>query len=138
MYSRNVKSQPASSPIVTSQKSLDASILISNKKFRMTATPPPAAALTSRQRTAATQTQTQIQQSRQPVLHLRGAVRTAGERLSSDGERRIQWAEGVVDNEGLGRKSSKGELVLITSAALLCLGFLMDYCTWREDANSKP
>jgi len=40
----------------------------------------------------------------QPVLRLRGAARGAGERS----ERRIQWAEDVVDNEGLGRKSSKG------------------------------
>ncbi|KFY84009.1 hypothetical protein V500_09713 [Pseudogymnoascus sp. VKM F-4518 (FW-2643)] len=39
----------------------------------------------------------------QPVLRLRGAMRSPGER----NDRRIQWAEDVIDNEGLGRKSSK-------------------------------
>jgi hypothetical protein len=39
-----------------------------------------------------------------PVLRLRGAMRSPGERS----DRRIQWAEDVIDNEGLGRKSSKG------------------------------
>ncbi|KFZ09268.1 hypothetical protein V501_05648 [Pseudogymnoascus sp. VKM F-4519 (FW-2642)] len=38
-----------------------------------------------------------------PVLRLRGAMRSPGERS----DRRIQWAEDVIDNEGLGRKSSK-------------------------------
>ncbi|KAH6683215.1 type 1 phosphatases regulator ypi-1 [Halenospora varia] len=38
--------------------------------------------------------------STQPVLHLRGADREAR-------RTRIQWAEDVVDNEGLGRKKSK-------------------------------
>src|SRR4051812_4940053 len=51
---------------------------------------------------------------RQAVLHLRGATRESenidGGEGGSDGSsrRRIQWAEDVVDNEGLGRKSSKG------------------------------
>ena len=50
----------------------------------------------------------------QAVLHLRGATRQSedveGDTDSADGRsgRRVQWAEGVVDNEGLGRKSSKG------------------------------
>lgn len=39
-------------------------------------------------------------QTQQPVLRLRGAP--------DRNERRIQWAEDVVDNEGLGRKKSKG------------------------------
>jgi len=49
----------------------------------------------------------------QAVLRLRGV--TSEEDVANDvrdgGEstrRRIQWAEDVVDNEGLGRKSSKG------------------------------
>lgn len=51
----------------------------------------------------------------QAVLHLRGATKEE-EAESSGGEggentrRSIQWAEDVVDNEGLGRKSSKGSL----------------------------
>lgn len=58
--------------------------------------------------------QTTTQTSTQAVLHLRGAVRTS-EQEASDGEgegsaskRRIQWAEDVIDNEGMGKKKSKG------------------------------
>jgi len=48
----------------------------------------------------------------QAVLHLRGATKEEEEEartMTGDGNtrRRIQWAEDVVDNEGLGRKSSK-------------------------------
>jgi len=49
----------------------------------------------------------------QAVLHLRGATRERedieGSVNDTDGRsgRRIQWAEDVVDNEGLGRKKSK-------------------------------
>lgn len=39
------------------------------------------------------------------VLRLRGANQSNG--------RAVQWAEDVVDNEGLGRKSSKGERRLL-------------------------
>ncbi len=51
-------------------------------------------------------------QTRQAVLHLRGATReqereSGGEEEGTSTRRRIQWAEGVVDNEGLGRKKSK-------------------------------
>jgi hypothetical protein len=55
-----------------------------------------------------TQTQTQGQAAQQlpnsqltlqPVLRLRGA---------HDSRQRVRWSESVVDNEGLGRKSSKG------------------------------
>jgi protein phosphatase 1 regulatory subunit 11 len=51
---------------------------------------------------------------RQAVLHLRGAMRQSEELDSDEGgsesrsRRRIQWAEDVIDNEGLGRKKSKG------------------------------
>ncbi|KAE8452875.1 hypothetical protein EG329_013147 [Mollisiaceae sp. DMI_Dod_QoI] len=41
----------------------------------------------------------------QAVLHLRGATREQ-EGATSTG-RRIQWAEDVVDNEGMGKKKSK-------------------------------
>lgn len=37
----------------------------------------------------------------QRILHLRGRQNNEG--------RSVQWAEDVVDNEGLGRKSSKGK-----------------------------
>jgi len=59
---------------------------------------------------ASTQTQTQA------VLHLRGVVRVPSEggegEESAEGSgegngRKIKWAEGTVDNEGLGRKKSK-------------------------------
>lgn len=46
-------------------------------------------------------TQTEPQAEPQaPILRLRGAQRNRGPR--------VQWAEGVVDNEGMGKKSSKG------------------------------
>lgn len=41
-----------------------------------------------------------------PVLRLRGEDLVRGAGTASG--RRIQWADDVVDNEGLGRKSSKG------------------------------
>ncbi|CZT02852.1 related to Type 1 phosphatases regulator ypi-1 [Rhynchosporium agropyri] len=59
--------------------------------------PAPQAATTT---AIAAQTQTDTQ----AILHLRGAPLNS-ERGSS--RRRIQWAEDVVDNEGLGRKKSK-------------------------------
>lgn len=52
-------------------------------------------------------------QPEQAILRLRGAS-TDTEELEDDGEGgtkrrpRIQWAEDVIDNEGLGRKKSKG------------------------------
>lgn len=53
--------------------------------------------------------------ARQPVLHLRGAS-IGGDTIGGPDGRggragrgpRIRWAEDVVDNEGLGRKKSKG------------------------------
>jgi len=48
---------------------------------------------------------------RQAVLRLRGATREdedeAAEASGTEVRRRIQWAEDVVNNEGMGRKSSK-------------------------------
>ncbi|KAI5466888.1 hypothetical protein BGZ63DRAFT_369820, partial [Mariannaea sp. PMI_226] len=63
------------------------------------------------QRSAAASSQTQTVSATQPpqaesstrnprVLRLRGAHQS--------NSRSVQWAEDVVDNEGLGRKSSKG------------------------------
>ncbi|EPE29514.1 hypothetical protein GLAREA_00674 [Glarea lozoyensis ATCC 20868] len=49
--------------------------------------------------------------SRQPVLHLRGV-----ESAQAEARPGIRWAEDVVDNEGLGRKKSKG-----ITAFLKCL-----------------
>ena len=47
--------------------------------------------------------QTNSSDSGPATLHLRAAEPAH----SSDGRRRIQWAEDVVDNEGMGKKSSK-------------------------------
>lgn len=58
---------------------------------------------------SSSQTQTQAPPQvlvRAPVLRLRGAE------TSKRTKKRIQWAEDVIDNEGLGRKSSKGMLSL--------------------------
>jgi hypothetical protein len=70
--------------------------------------------IASRQPSAPSQTQTEssISPTPQPVLRLRGATREAE---SSGAGRRIQWADGVIDNEGLGRKSSKGLSFLLTT-----------------------
>jgi protein phosphatase 1 regulatory subunit 11 len=74
--------------------------------------PPPSGHL-ARSSMAATASQTQTQapplvQVRQPVLRLRGAE--TGVR----NKKRIQWAEDVIDNEGLGRKSSKGNALSLS------------------------
>lgn len=61
----------------------------------------------------ATMTITQTSTST-PVLRLRATSPAPSPRP------RIQWAEDVVDNEGLGRKSSKG-LLSSTSHSLLCI-----------------
>lgn len=80
-------------------------------------------------RTRGPQTQTQVEvvpsitttqpRQAQAVLHLRGATREEDgcEREGSEGaqertRRRIQWAEDVVDNEEMGKKSSKGMMHL--------------------------
>jgi len=69
--------------------------------------PPSLAARSALVNSTGSQTQTQSlslrSSTRQPVLRLRGATERTGERTV----RRIQWAEDVIDNEGLGRKSSK-------------------------------
>ena len=72
--------------------------------------------------------QTQVQT--QPVLRLRGATREqerevleSSESEGSRARRRIQWAEDVIDNEGLGRKKSKGSFSTIrvhVRACILC------------------
>jgi len=49
-------------------------------------------------------TQAQTQTEPQAILRLRGAPPPTN--------RSVQWAEDVVDNEGLGRKKSKGTCVI--------------------------
>lgn len=61
--------------------------------------------------TTATATATQTLTST-PVLRLRATA------SPSQNSRRIQWAEDVVDNEGLGRKRSKGRLLYLTPSSL--------------------
>jgi protein phosphatase 1 regulatory subunit 11 len=58
-------------------------------------------------------TQTRTQAPRQAILRLRGATREQEREVVEEGEssrtrRSIKWAEDVIDNEGLGRKKSKG------------------------------
>jgi len=65
--------------------------------------------------------------ARQAVLHLRGATverEEDGEASSGSTGRRIQWAEDVVDNEGLGRKKSKGRFVCLFCLFVFFLGML--------------
>ena len=44
----------------------------------------------------------------QPVLRLSAPSGTLRLRAEPAEERHIQWAEDVIDNEGMGKKSSKG------------------------------
>lgn len=76
--------------------------------------------------TSATQTQTQIETG-VPVLRLRATQDVAG----SSTRARIHWADDVVDNEGMGRKKSKGRLALgsttpRTTFQILCLSACTD------------
>jgi protein phosphatase 1 regulatory subunit 11 len=50
----------------------------------------------------------ETQTTTQAVLHLRGAERGSENIQGGETRRRIQWAEDVVDNEGMGKKKSKG------------------------------
>lgn len=66
------------------------------------------------------QTQTELQtEPHAPILRLRGAQRNRGPR--------VQWAEGVVDNEGMGKKKSKGAFPpsqgLLPAMVTSCLPF---------------
>lgn len=63
---------------------------------------------TQMQSTAQTAPTITTQAPRQAVLRLRGAA-TRTEAVEA-GRPTIRWAEDVVDNEGMGRKSSKGEI----------------------------
>jgi protein phosphatase 1 regulatory subunit 11 len=51
----------------------------------------------------------------QPVLRLSAPSGTLRLRAEPAEERHIQWAEDVVDNEGMGKKSSKGMAAQIYS-----------------------
>lgn len=50
----------------------------------------------------------QTQTHNQPVIRLNAPSGTLRLRAEPVERRRIQWAEDVVDNEGMGKKSSKG------------------------------
>lgn len=49
-----------------------------------------------------------VQTRPQPVLRLSAPSGTLRLRAEPTEQRHIQWAEDVVDNEGMGKKSSKG------------------------------
>lgn len=62
--------------------------------------------------TATTTTTVTATQTATATLTLRLAAAPSVEASSEEQERRIQWDESVVDNEGMGKKSSKGKLPL--------------------------
>lgn len=74
-----------------------------------------------------TQTITSISSSNRPtpqaILRLRGA--------HDPSQRRIQWAEDVVDNEGLGRKKSKGAFV-VQNKLLQLIDVLLVCCIYHR------
>lgn len=69
--------------------------------LRMAPPPQRQAVPSTSQTQPTTQTQTQPQTQTTAILRLRGAHESTG--------RSVQWREDVVDNEGLGRKKSKGK-----------------------------
>ena len=56
----------------------------------------------------------------QPVLRLSAPSGVLRLRAEPSEQRRIQWAEDVIDNEGMGKKSSKG-IVEITLILEVCI-----------------
>jgi protein phosphatase 1 regulatory subunit 11 len=70
------------------------------------APPPPRLAQQSSSSTTAGSSTTTLEQS--TILPIRQANPTLVLRAEPLEQRRIQWAEDVVDNEGMGKKSSKG------------------------------
>ena len=69
-------------------------------------------AASNRRQQAAPATATQTQTGAVPRQRIAGTLRLRGE--PSQPRRRIQWADDVVDNEGLGRKKSKGTCIRST------------------------
>jgi protein phosphatase 1 regulatory subunit 11 len=57
-----------------------------------------------------------IEVTPQPVLRLDVPSGTLRLRAETTEQRHIQWAEDVVDNEGMGKKSSKGMLSHVIAA----------------------
>ncbi|KAF1960104.1 hypothetical protein CC80DRAFT_284983 [Byssothecium circinans] len=71
-----------------------------------------------------TTTTTPTTNTPQPVLRLTAPSGTLRLRAESTEQRHIQWAEDVVDNEGLGKKSSKGSMKgrkLILKRTVCCI-----------------
>lgn len=50
----------------------------------------------------------------QPVLRLSAPSGTLRLRAGPAEARHIQWAEDVIDNEGMGKKSSKGMMIMVS------------------------
>lgn len=73
--------------------------------------------------TAATGSTTTLETQHSPQGRLVPLIGTLRLRAEPAPRRGIRWAEDVVDNEGLGRKSSKGEITSLVpfKATPLCL-----------------
>jgi hypothetical protein len=75
----------------------------------------------------------------QTILRLRGANEEGNGSMEEGGRgrgRRIQWAEDVVDNEGLGRKSSKGGF-LISFFPSLCISLSLSLSFFSMDFGNE-
>lgn len=90
--------QPFSSVLICSSQYLLTSIY---HKMSQSSRPLPYRPSTRPGTTSATQTQTEV-----PTLRLRATSDTR----RANPRPRIQWADDVIDNEGMGRKKSKGRL----------------------------
>jgi protein phosphatase 1 regulatory subunit 11 len=61
-----------------------------------------------------------IELQQQPTVRLSAPQGVLRLRAEPSERRRIQWAEDVVDNEGMGRKSSKGSASLPIAMGYIC------------------
>ena len=86
---------------------------------------------------AASQTQTQTQAPVRPGAELPPTLTLRGEtrRVQREG---IRWASDVIDNEGMGKKSSKGESFICSAVGRAGLRFSWaknDATCWPGDAS---
>lgn len=80
---------------------------------------PPQRRLQAQQPTASSSTRTVVEETQAgpsiPITRTQGTLVLRGAEREEE-RRHIQWAEDVVDNEGMGKKSSKGTFYVLREA----------------------
>lgn len=83
----------------------------------------PAFTRNRRQPASSTASQTQTETNAAPHPHVAIPIGTLRLRAAAaPNDTRVRWAEDVIDNEGLGRKRSKGSSFKMSQLSLRCLG----------------